>query len=160
MTSIIEGNSFDDVEGRCTGLVDNALAGILNASEADDAMADGPSCSRSDFENALYELVALEAEERLLDALAAAEPRRTSLADTSRTETEAMVGPAASLNRAIVMLERDIGTSVQQLNAEGELCAVAARDYATSAQRLEDMKRDLEEGKPPVGRETVAVQTD
>lgn len=155
MTSFSERPSADDAEEKCARVVEEALAPLLAASSA----APGEPCDRAAFEQALCELVALETEERLLDVLAgtAAAERAPATPATLRT---AEGTPAASLARATAMLERDLGTSVQQLTAEAELCAVAAREYAATVRRLEDMQRTLDAGQGARGTVSVAVQTD
>lgn len=161
MTSFSERASVDDTE-KCARTVEEALAPLLAAGGA----APGDACDRAAFEQALCELVALETEERLLDVLAGtAAPERPSATPSTLHGPEGSAGagagtPAASLARAAVMLERDLGTSVQQLTAEAELCAVAAREYAATVRRLEDMQRTLESGQGVRGSVSVAVQTD
>lgn len=157
MNSFSERPSVDDAEEKCARVVQEAIAPLLAPSEG----VTDAQCDRAAFERALGELVALETEERLLDVLAGtAAPERAP--PTPRTaEGSAGVGtPAASLARAALMLERDLGTSVQQLTAEAELCAVAAREYAATVRRLEDMQRTLESGQGARGSVSVAVQTD
>ena len=159
MTSFGERPSVDDAEEKCARTVEEALAPLLAAGSA----APGEPCDRAAFEQALCELVALETEERVLDALAgAAAPERASAAPGTLHSAEGAAAgtPAASLARAAAMLERDLGTSVQQLTAEAELCAVAAREYAATVRRLEDMQRTLDAGRGGRGAVSVAVQTD